>query len=321
MSDKSTKQGKAYEYAVCLAIREAVSTVRPVELSDSSSMKIAETRFTNDMSKDIQSRMLLSAEAGIREICSNEPFMMAKSQSPLKVSIQSDLTGISGDVRDVILSVPGEKWQIGISVKHNHDALKHSRLSSNIDFGNEWYDIPVSTSYWKSTSPIFSELSGLKAKSVPWSSLKNKSDKVYLPLLESFLSEIRAASSSSIQPFITGLFRYLLGSHDHDYYKLVQVQNKKVTKVSEFNFNDGLHRGGAKIKEFASEARLKLPSRLISCGLKANSKTTAILEFDEGWSFSFRIHSASTIAEPSLKFDVQLLSQPKALPTKSIPWI
>jgi len=41
---------------------------------------------------------------------------------------------------------------------------------------------------------------------------------------------------------------------------------------------------------------------------------------DNGWAISFRIHSASTIVEPSLKFDIQLVGQPANLFFIDVAW-
>jgi len=51
-----------------------------------------------------------------------------------------------------------------------------------------------------------------------------------------------------------------------------------------------------------------------------NSMTTIIIEFDNGWKLSFRIHNASTLVEVSLKFDVTLLECPPNLYMKIIPF-
>ena len=40
-------------------------------------------------------------------------------------------------------------WEIGLNIKHNHDAVKHSRLSHKIDFGAEWFEKPCSQNYWQ----------------------------------------------------------------------------------------------------------------------------------------------------------------------------
>ena len=56
--------------------------------------------------------------------------------------------------------------------------------------------------------------------------------------------------------------------------------------------------------------KIKLPTRIIELCFKEHSKTTVNLTMDNGWAISFRIHNASTMVEPSLKFDIQLLGQP-----------
>ena len=56
--------------------------------------------------------------------------------------------------------------------------------------------------------------------------------------------------------------------------------------------------------------QIRLPKNLISIGLKPNSKTTAIMCFDNGWQFSFRIHNAKDVIETSLKFDIQIVGMP-----------
>lgn len=41
---------------------------------------------------------------------------------------------------------------------------------------------------------------------------------------------------------------------------------------------------------------------------------------DGGWQFSFRIHNASTIVEPSLKFDIQIIGMPVTILTINSTW-
>ena len=43
---------------------------------------------------------------------------------------------------------------------------------------------------------------------------------------------------------------------------------------------------------------------------KPGSTNTVEMFLDNGWQLSFRIHSASTKVEPSLKFDVQFIGMP-----------
>ena len=42
-------------------------------------------------------------------------------------------------------------------------------------------------------------------------------------------------------------------------------------------------------------------------------ETILLVTLDEGWQISFRIHNASSRIEPSLKFDINLVSAPHSL--------
>ncbi len=71
------------------------------------------------------------ARATIIHIMNLEPMISSGSV----IEIQPDYRGKDGDVRDVINARTDDSWEIGFSAKNNHKALKHSRLSPNIDFG------------------------------------------------------------------------------------------------------------------------------------------------------------------------------------------
>ena len=55
------------------------------------------------------------------------------------LSINKDSDAEFGDVRDIVITRASIRWDVGLSMKHNHFAAKHSRLSSKIDFGTKWY--------------------------------------------------------------------------------------------------------------------------------------------------------------------------------------
>lgn len=52
----------------------------------------------------------------------------------------------------------------------------------------------------------------------------------------------------------------------------------------------------------------------------AEDDGTVEMILDNGWQLSFRIHSASTKVEPSLKFDVQFISMPVSVCTIKCVW-
>lgn len=93
------------------------------------------------------------------------------------VEFQKDGQGVKGDVRDIVIKRKDIEWEVGLSIKHNHDAVKHSRLSHKLDFGNEWFDMPCSDEYWDAVEPIFNVLKQEKENGTKWSEIwDNNSD-------------------------------------------------------------------------------------------------------------------------------------------------
>lgn len=111
-------------------------------------MSIARERY-NTISDNEKKTMLKSAMAGINAILTMEPRIIEDGSDDLEISLQSDDAGIAGDVRDVLVIRKSIDWEIGISVKHNHYALKHSRLSMDLDFGKNGLTFHVQASILK----------------------------------------------------------------------------------------------------------------------------------------------------------------------------
>ena len=65
-----------------------------------------------------------------------------------------------------------------------------------------------------------------------------------------------------------------------------------------------------------------MPTRIIEIRYKSGSKNTVELTCDKGWQFALRIHNASKEIEPSLKFDIQLVSKLSSHASVNIdePW-
>ena len=91
------------------------------------------------------------------------------------------------DVRDIIIERKDIMWEIGLSIKHNHMAVKHSRLSKDIDFGDKWYGVSCSQQYWNDVNGVFSLLAKEKAKGSYFRDMDSKEDQVYVPLLNAFV--------------------------------------------------------------------------------------------------------------------------------------
>lgn len=312
---KSDELGRAFEYICIKCLEEEISKIRPVLIVNNNNY-VQDKRDWDNLECNIKVIMEKEAKAAIPTLRELEPMIEECSGDVLTLRLQSDKEGIVGDVRDILLIRDCENWVIGISVKHNHFAVKHSRLSNVLDFGKSWLGMPCSSIYWNEIKPIFQPLIN-KRGIIKWSDLPQKESSVYIPLLKAFIAEIkRDYQKDSTVP--TRMVEYLLGKYD--FYKLIGQDNARITQIMGFNLRGTLNKPSkSKVPARKIDVSL-LPSRIVSFELKPGSSNTAELYMDNGWQFSFRIHNASTYIEPSLKFDVQIIGMPTTIITINCAW-
>lgn len=316
MSTKSNDNGRAFEYACIVKLKDRIEDFRPV-IIDYNTVEAAKRSW--ETRAEFERNFLRAADAFIDVLFSAEPLILEcdGDDDVITLSINKDSDAEKGDVRDIVISRKAIRWDIGLSMKHNHFAAKHSRLSSTIDFGEKWYGIPCDNSYWNVVKPIFAQLNELKGKNIAWHDLPDKEGCVYYPVVGAFINELKRAYNSDST--ITAKFiSYLLGIRD--FYKVVAIDNKQITEFQAFNLRGELNKNGKRAKSTIIVPRADLPTEIISLRFKPDSKSTAELYLNNGWSFSFRIHNASTIIEPSLKFDIQFLGVPANIITINCSW-
>lgn len=210
-----------------------------------------------------------------------------------------------------------QKWEIGISAKNNHRAVKHSRLSNEIDFGEKWLGMPCCKEYFDEISHIFNQLSKIRDSSgatQKWSSLGDYHTMVYLPVLEAFTKELIRLEKINPEMVAKRLIEYLVGNKD--FYKV--IKRVKRVEIQAYTLYGTLSSAFETIKPKNKVTKVKLPNRLIEVVYQENSKTTLLVTLNEGWQISFRIHNASSRVEPSLKFDINLVSTPQTLFTTTL---
>lgn len=316
MSTNSNDQGRAYEYAWINALYGALQTVRETYIISNSSLE-ANKRAWSVMSEDIRKLFEVSAQAAVAAILELEPNMTENDGDALRIEFQKDNTGTRGDVRDIVIRRDSIEWEVGLSIKHNHEAVKHSRLSHRLDFGKEWFDIPCSQTYWDTIKPIFDRLKADKAQGRKWLELEDKENDVYIPLLTAFMNEIQRANS--VDPSMPKkMVEYLIGTND--YYKVVSHDGKRLTMIHTFNMHGTLNKP-SKVKISAITVPVvELPTESVSTKFKTGSTNTVEMYLNNGWQLSFRIHNASTKVEPSLKFDVQFIGMPVSILNIECKW-
>lgn len=317
MSKKSNNQGRAYEFSYLISLYEEISKVRSVKIETNSSYYAAE-RAWNTLSESEKTMYKISSLTGVNTLFELEPLILDDGKDELELKIQSDDNGEKGDVRDVLIIRRGIEWEIGLSVKHNHFAVKHSRLSKKIDFGKKWYGIACSDQYWLDIKPIFDYLDEEKKKGTKWRDLLSKEDDVYVPLLNAFKAELEKQNLLFNKDIPRLMVEYLLG--EFDFYKIIGIDNKEITRIQSFNLRGTLNKQGKNLKRNIELPISTLPTRIVSLDYKPGSKNTLELYLDGGWQFSFRIHNASTKVEPSLKFDIQIIGMPVTIISIDCKW-
>lgn len=317
MSSKSNDQGRAFEYACIIELRNKIIAHRPVEI-DENTISAAE-RAWSVQSQENQQNFKRAAEAFIDTLFAAEPLILEYDgiDDIVTLSINKDSDAEGGDVRDIVIMRKTIRWDIGLSMKHNHFAAKHSRLSPKIDFGAKWYGIPCTDNYWDKIEPIFENLRVLKNKEVAWHDMSDKEDAVYVPILSAFVDELNKAYKNDYT-IPARLISYLLGIRD--FYKVVAIDKKQITEFQSFNLRGELNKDGKHTKATLIIPQADLPTEIIQLRFKPDSKNTVELYLNNGWSLSFRIHNASTIVEPSLKFDIQFLGVPANIITVNCSW-
>ncbi|WP_179321037.1 HaeIII family restriction endonuclease [Winogradskyella helgolandensis] len=309
--------GKAFEYALLFEFYERLRTITSVSITKNDPYKTAKS-FFDSFSEPEQDTFRLTASASINFLIDIEPRLSngINKGDILVLELVSDQAGQTGDVRDVLMILSLQKWEIGISAKNNHRAVKHSRLSNKINFGEKWLGVSCSDNYFHEINSVFDMLSDLRAKVklTKWTSIKNMHQVVYLPVLDAFRKELLRLDKENPNIVAENLVQYLIGNQD--FYKVIKG-NKKV-EIQAYNLHGTLNLPFEKIKPKAKIPRLKLPSRLIEIVYQENSTTTLLVSLNQGWQISFRIHNASSRIEPSLKFDINLVSAPHTLFTNHI---
>lgn len=283
-----TENGKAFEWAVA----KAVESISGFNIIDNDAAITAQKKF-DSISTVKKNQFILAATASVNHIWEKENQRIGTSGT---ITIASDAEGQSGDVIDVLIT---GHVSIGISCKTNHDALKHSRLSSNLDFVKRWglSSVGCSKEYWNAVTPIFDKLSTIRKesnKTALWCNEPEVPTRFYWPILDAFAKEIIKLQTEADEEFYfcTQLFLYLVGKQD--FYKIMSMDGK--VEIQAFNFNGTLAVG-----------KMKVPTKIIGIDNKNGGQYSKTIRFTNGYTINFRIHNASSRVEPSLKFDIRML--------------
>lgn len=316
MTRWSNNLGRAFEYITLISLKDEISKVREVVVKKDNSY-IATKNAWDKIGEQNQVNLKIGAKSAIESIFDLEPMILEDDGEKLELMIQSDSHGQEGDVRDILLVRRNVQWEVGLSLKHNNFAVKHSRIAKTLDFGEKWYGVSCSNQYWEEVTPIFDYLEVEMNKGLMWRDLPNKIDDVYIPLLNAFKREVLQSYNSN-HDIAKIMAKYLLGKHD--YYKVISEDENNRTQILTFNSSGTLNKASSKNQPNKSIPIVDLPTEIISIDFKPRSSTTIIMSMNGGWEFSFRIHNADKKVETSLKFDINLIRKPETINSFICEW-
>lgn len=328
MPARHTINGKAFEYACLIGLQSQIKILS----QGISPCIIEDAAFKNTKSCFVQLNAAhgdVLVKAGVilaRRLLELEPHLVYPANGFLNeivLSVQSDAAGARGDVRDILavkiktISKEGP-WEIGISCKHNHRAVKHQRISPKIDIGQEWFkDFSADQEYHQRIEDVFANVSKLKEQGVvAWSEITDKDTLIYRPALEAVAGLIRRLFAVNGQFICRNFLHYLIGRED--FYKVILDFNRNLLQLEAYNFNGSLNQPVDSFNPQSGAPTVNLPTRFFSVDFQEGSNNTLLIVMDEGWQVSMRVHNASTKIENSLKLDVNLVGVPPALFRESL---
>ncbi len=168
MSDKSNNQGRAYEYAWCLALEQKLSVFKKVIVDKQNGFNAA-NRAYEGLEKSLQERYLESAKQGVLLLLDCEPLLsevIGSSQNEITLSLQKDKLGEIGDIRDILI------------------------YFDRFCIGEKWLGVGVSQNYKDTIKPLFERLENAKKEGMLWRDFPNKEQEIYAPLLQAFKKEV-----------------------------------------------------------------------------------------------------------------------------------
>ncbi|WP_394899136.1 HaeIII family restriction endonuclease [Clostridium paraputrificum] len=271
----SNTLGRAFEYALCSKIASSFSNI---SLTD---------RAIAEQEKDIHYYNSLNHEEKVKydisttKICNS--WLISKLNSRMLYTLDRlpDSAGVNGDVTDI--RIENTNTIINISLKHNHNALKHPRLTRV----PTWIGINSDPSYSQAYARVWSNFHTLARNLSPDSTLFSELiainpnfifDNLYNPLCSLVASYLDENINNSNQ--VELLFKFMVGRYN--FYKIIDRRDYLL------------------IQDFID---LEMPTDV---EINHIAKSYIEMIFNNGVVLTLRLHTASSrMSTNSVKFDVR----------------
>ncbi len=295
MSPRSAKRGAAFEYLTIKAVENNLNG----ELTN-------DTEIWCDKNKS-KFESLHAKEKDEMEKASKEIVVFLKEyinwvEDDLYIEKISS-RGSSTDVTDVRLF--NNNNSTGLSLKSNHKAAKHPRVSPNIDIIGEWTGFSVDKIYMKKINNIFANLTKYTKNNniSKFNQIENIFTFLYKPICEAVANSLnRIFTSENGIEAMQNFIKYMVGSKD--FYKINADFKNSELIIESYNLRGNLNIG----------EQLQLPTKCFKVSAEKSSRgnwNRVELSFNNGWKINMRLHNAESKIKKSLKFDTRIVEVPQ----------
>lgn len=249
----------------------------------------------------------LSAWATIELMFEKELNIDLQTCDVFRIYIKADECYEVEDVCFIVIEFDDIVWEIGFSINYKPALVKHYRLSKDVDLGEKLYGVKYTQQYWDETNPVFSFLAEEKVKGTYFRDIGSIEEKIYVPLLNAFMKEIKAAIVKDAcvpRRFVERMLS------KYGFYNVISLDSQRVMAIQSYNIFSIFNKTNQVEEPKVLMSNIELPKELLYIGFKKSSKNTILICFDNGWQFSFRIHNAEDKVNTSLKFDIQIVGMP-----------
>lgn len=273
---RSNQQGRALEYAI---VEEIIRNLPSNQVTLSSRTLQDQQR---DYSKYISlpENLITRYQKGAICLLGWLETEFSISQHLIEIDRLPDKSSNQGDVTDIRIS--SNSFCINLSIKHNHQALKHQRPASTAQHCGYTKASLEDINFRKNYHQIIQNFMGLYREYNLFRDLEQSAifEFLYTPICLLVSESISTLCQSALNA--NHLFTFLTGNTD--FYKVILPAQQDCIKIQKF---------------------IHIPP--VESVLAASDRNYVYLEFSNGWDMALRLHTASSRIQPnpSLKFDTQ----------------
>ncbi|CAM4470371.1 HaeIII family restriction endonuclease [Paenibacillus typhae] len=302
---KNTDRGYGFEYVNILVAHKVLGT--KVHTNTLSWMQNEGRNKLHSLTTKEQNEMVSASTELMKFLKTSESWLTIPGVTVERVRGKVGSTDVSDILFKKVNALGEIDKELGISLKSNHEAVKHQRISDRIDIGEKWLGVPSGKQFMKDVNKIFTDFrtycSINRIERYDQLGDQLKDSLLYRPIctiVKKLLDDTFSSpmGSSAVSHFMN----YLIGSKD--FYKAVASFKEKELKIISFNLRGGLGKG--KI--------LRSPQRCLDIKIQSSSDkgfpNRVHIILDNGWEVNLRVHNASSRIESSLKWDSQLVGIP-----------